>query len=90
MRLAQGQVRPVVAGRAAGIYELIRDPDRERADRAMEAMLQMGKLDIAELQGRGRRRPGGLSAQSPTECPGDRGRLRGRRGERGAKREAKP
>jgi hypothetical protein len=26
------------------------DPDPERARRAMEAMLQMGKLDIAELE----------------------------------------
>ena len=30
--------------------ELIRDPDPERAQRAMKAMLGMRKLDIAELQ----------------------------------------
>jgi predicted 3-demethylubiquinone-9 3-methyltransferase (glyoxalase superfamily) len=30
--------------------ELIADPDPERAQRAMKAMLSMGKLDIAELQ----------------------------------------
>ncbi len=30
--------------------ELIADPDREKADRAMKAMLGMVKLDIAELR----------------------------------------
>jgi predicted 3-demethylubiquinone-9 3-methyltransferase (glyoxalase superfamily) len=30
--------------------ELLGDPDRERARRAMAAMLEMGKLDIAELE----------------------------------------
>jgi predicted 3-demethylubiquinone-9 3-methyltransferase (glyoxalase superfamily) len=34
----------------AGIQELFDDPDPERADRAMKAMLKMGKLDIAELR----------------------------------------
>jgi predicted 3-demethylubiquinone-9 3-methyltransferase (glyoxalase superfamily) len=33
-----------------GMVEMLNDPDREKADRAMEAMLQMKKLDIAELQ----------------------------------------
>ena len=32
-----------------GMVEMLNDPDREKADRAMEAMLQMKKLDIAEL-----------------------------------------
>ena len=32
-----------------GMVEMMNDPDREKADRAMEAMLQMKKLDIAEL-----------------------------------------
>jgi predicted 3-demethylubiquinone-9 3-methyltransferase (glyoxalase superfamily) len=32
------------------LNELIADPDPERAQRAMKAMLSMGKLDIAELQ----------------------------------------
>ena len=32
------------------MYELIADPDPERAQRAVAAMLQMGKLDIAELE----------------------------------------
>jgi predicted 3-demethylubiquinone-9 3-methyltransferase (glyoxalase superfamily) len=32
-----------------GIDELFADPDRERASRAMAAMLKMGKLDIAAL-----------------------------------------
>ena len=33
-----------------GMVEILNDPDREKADRAMEAMLQMKKLDIAELE----------------------------------------
>ena len=33
-----------------GMEELFVDPDPERARRAMEAMLGMGKLDIAEIQ----------------------------------------
>jgi predicted 3-demethylubiquinone-9 3-methyltransferase (glyoxalase superfamily) len=33
-----------------GMQELFSDPDPERAKRAMEAMLKMGKLDIAALR----------------------------------------
>ena len=33
-----------------GMVEMLNDPDREKANRAMEAMLKMKKLDIAELQ----------------------------------------
>jgi predicted 3-demethylubiquinone-9 3-methyltransferase (glyoxalase superfamily) len=33
-----------------GMDDLFADPDPERAKRAMQAMLKMGKLDIAELQ----------------------------------------
>jgi predicted 3-demethylubiquinone-9 3-methyltransferase (glyoxalase superfamily) len=32
------------------LNELVGDPDPERARRAMEAMLAMGKIDVAELQ----------------------------------------
>jgi predicted 3-demethylubiquinone-9 3-methyltransferase (glyoxalase superfamily) len=32
------------------LLEMLTDPDREKADRAMEAMLQMKKLDIAALE----------------------------------------
>ncbi len=32
------------------MYELIADPDPERAQRAVAAMLQMTKLDVAELE----------------------------------------
>lgn len=32
------------------LNELMQDPDPERARRAMEAMLQMGKIDVAELE----------------------------------------
>jgi predicted 3-demethylubiquinone-9 3-methyltransferase (glyoxalase superfamily) len=31
------------------LLELGADPDRDRADRAMQAMMRMGKIDIAEL-----------------------------------------
>jgi len=34
----------------AGFEELVTDPDPERAQRAMEAMLKMGKLDLAALK----------------------------------------
>ena len=30
--------------------ELLSDPDREKAQRVMAAMLKMGKLEIAELE----------------------------------------
>jgi predicted 3-demethylubiquinone-9 3-methyltransferase (glyoxalase superfamily) len=33
-----------------GMEELFSDPDKERARRAMEAMLKMGKIDIAALK----------------------------------------
>ena len=32
------------------LFEMISDPDREKAGRAMQAMLQMGKIEIDELQ----------------------------------------
>ena len=32
------------------LLDLLTDSDREKSDRAMEAMLQMKKLDIAALQ----------------------------------------
>ena len=50
MRLAQGPVRAVVADRAAPAQELLDDPDPERARRAMEAMLTMGKIEVAGLE----------------------------------------
>jgi predicted 3-demethylubiquinone-9 3-methyltransferase (glyoxalase superfamily) len=33
-----------------GIYDLFTNPDREKANRAMQAMMQMRKLDIAKLK----------------------------------------
>ena len=33
-----------------GMGEMLNDPDREKANRAMEAMMQMKKLDVAELR----------------------------------------
>jgi len=34
----------------AAMYELLDDPDRTRADRAMRAMFEMTKLDLAALR----------------------------------------
>ena len=51
VRLAEGQVRPVVAGRArAAAPDLFKDHASRKAERAMEAMLRMKKIDIAELE----------------------------------------
>ena len=38
------QITPTV------LYELIGDPDREKSQRVMAAMLKMGKIEIAELE----------------------------------------
>ncbi len=32
------------------LYELVNGPDQDGAERAMKAMLEMGKLDVAELE----------------------------------------
>jgi predicted 3-demethylubiquinone-9 3-methyltransferase (glyoxalase superfamily) len=37
--------------------ELLSDPDREKSQRVMEAMLQMGKIEIAELERAAERQP---------------------------------
>ena len=50
MRPAEGPLRPVLAGRATRLKELLSDDDPGRAKRAMEAMLQMRKIDIAKIE----------------------------------------
>ena len=50
MRLAQGQVRPPWQVVPTGLDELFADPDPKRAERAMQAMFAMRKLDIAALR----------------------------------------
>ena len=51
VRLAQGQVRRVLAGRARrSLPAMLSDQDPTKAERVMKAMLQMKKLDIAALQ----------------------------------------
>ena len=50
VRLAEGQVRPVLAGRPDRDGGAVRRPGPARAPRAMEAMLEMKKLDIAALR----------------------------------------
>ena len=67
VRLAEGQVRPVVAGRAHHPAEMLKDHESATAQRAMEAMLRMKKIDIAELE----------RAVAGDRSPSDRGR-RGR------------
>ena len=49
VRLAEGQVRALLAGRAEGMEEMLKDPESPGAQRAMEAMLSMKKIDIAAL-----------------------------------------
>ncbi len=49
MRMAQGQIRPVLAGCAHGARPLPERPDRKKADRAMQAMMKMQKIVIADL-----------------------------------------
>ncbi len=39
-----------MADRAHVLDKLLQDEDSEKADRAMKAMLQMKKIDIAKLQ----------------------------------------
>ena len=70
VRLAQGQLRPVVAGRARRAWaSSSATPTRRAAQRAMRAMLGMKKLDLAALQAAA---DGGLSPYSVTRCrPGD-------------------
>ena len=50
MRLAQGPLRPVRQVVPRRLNELLDDPDRGRARRAMDAMLQMHKIEVAELE----------------------------------------
>ena len=50
LRMAQGPVRPVVADRAHRPPALLADPDRDRSQRVMQAMLEMRKIDIAALE----------------------------------------
>ena len=50
VRLAQGPVRPVVAGVSGRVGGDADQPEPEGADRAMQAMYGMKKLDLAALQ----------------------------------------
>jgi hypothetical protein len=55
----------------AGMEEVFADPDPSRAQRAMQAMLGMRKLDLAALQG-GRRRDRRRSAERVSARAGGR------------------
>jgi hypothetical protein len=52
MRLAEGQVRPVMADRshAPVLQKRLHGPDAEKSKRVMEAMLKMKNLDIKLLK----------------------------------------
>ena len=50
MRLAQGQVGLSWQIVPTRLTELLADPDRETAQRVMAAMLEMGKIEIDELE----------------------------------------
>ncbi len=49
MRLAQRQIRRVVADYPTIFCKLLGDEDEEKAGRVMQAMLQMDKIDIKKL-----------------------------------------
>lgn len=50
----KSQTKPLVSRVRAltqgSLIELLQDPDPEKSKRVMQAMLQMGKIDIAALQ----------------------------------------
>ena len=50
VRLAQGQIWRFMASCSQRLLEMINDPDSEKSQRAMKAMLQMKKIDIDELK----------------------------------------
>jgi hypothetical protein len=50
VRLAQGRVRLVLADHPTALLRLLSDPDTEKAQRVMAAMLKMKKIDIDELE----------------------------------------
>ena len=51
VRLAEGQIRPFLARVVPkAMEEMLKDHESPRAERAMEAMLRMKKIDIGELQ----------------------------------------
>jgi hypothetical protein len=50
VRLAEGQVRPVLADRPLRPARMLQDEDPQKAKRVMEAMLKMKKIDIAALE----------------------------------------
>ena len=50
MRLVPGQVGHLLADHPLALTEAITDLDPEAAKRAFEAMMQMGKIDIAAIE----------------------------------------
>ena len=50
VRMAQGPLRPLVADRPAEMGEIMTNPDPVKANKAMQAMLGMSKLDVAALR----------------------------------------
>lgn len=48
--MAEGPLRPLVAGVPAALHDMLSDPDGTRAARVMAAMLTMKKLDVAALE----------------------------------------
>ena len=54
LRVAEGQVRAFLADRAFALPRLLGDPDAAKANRVMQAMMQMKKIDIAGLEAAGK------------------------------------
>jgi len=51
VELAERQVRFVVAAAAAFLIELLGDPNKAKAERVMNAMMKMTRIDTAALKG---------------------------------------
>jgi hypothetical protein len=50
VRLAQGSIRCLLADRATALGEMLKNGDPAKANRVMQAVLQMKKIDIQTLQ----------------------------------------
>ena len=50
MRLVQGQMGPLWQITPVALIKAITDPDRAAAKRAYDAMMTMGKIDVARIE----------------------------------------
>jgi hypothetical protein len=50
VRLAEGQIRPVLADHSYGSRQAMNDPDPEKSKAVVQAMLKMSKIVIEDLK----------------------------------------